>query len=251
MNVERPRPAAFSAAVLALAGLGTRFAKLSDPSDAEIRRVTARVFERPEFDESPSWIQRALDWISRHLPSGSMGGGGFAGAAGSLVGYVLMILLGLVVVAVVWVVIRGWVKRSRHDEPDVEVDEEEPERTVGEWVAEAERFEAAGEWREALRCRYRELVGRLVDRGAAPPVPGRTTGELRIDVAATAPSAAGAFDEASTIFELAWYADLPTGEAENRRLRELSDVIVKAPVTRRVDSFGDLSDFAEAQEVAA
>ncbi len=250
MNAERPHAALAGVVVLALADLGTRFAQSSDPSRAEIRRVTSKVFERSEFDESPSWIQRVLDWISRHLPSGSVGSGGFAGAAGSLIGYVLMILLVLVVVVVVAVVVRGWVRRPRPDEPEIEIDEEEPERTVGEWAAAAERFEAQGEWREALRCRYRELVGRLVDRGAVPPVPGRTTGELRIDVTATAPTAAGAFDEVSTLFELAWYADLPTGEAENRRVRELSAAIGKAPVIRGVDSI-DLSGTAEAREVAA
>lgn len=218
--------------------LGDRLHQSTTPSVEEIRQITEKVFERPEFDESPGWFQRALDWISRHLPSGSAGSGGFAGAAGELLAYALLVLLGLLVIAVVWVVVRGWVRRNRPvEEPEADIDEDEPERTVVEWRREAERFEADGAWREALRCRYRELVGRLAERGAVSPAPGRTTGELRADMAGSMPELSDEFDEISLLFELAWYADLPTGEAENQRVRALSDLVLAAPVLRRVDQF--------------
>lgn len=229
---------------------GARLAQSDAPGAGEVRRVTREVFERPEFDESPNVIQRVLDWIARHLPRGSVGGD-FTGAAGQLLTYVLFVVVALVVVAVVLLVIRGWVRRRRPAEPDVEIEEEEPERTVGEWQREAERYEAEGVWREALRCRYRELVGRLVEREAVSPVPGRTTGELRVDVADSIPTAAAAFDEVSTAFELAWYAGLPTGEAENRRVRDLSVVVLAAPIVRRTGDIGGSPDLMPSEGIAA
>ena len=53
-------------------------------------------------------------------------------------------------------------------------------RTAAQWRAEAAAHDAAGRWREALRCRYRALVAELAGRGLVEEIPGRTSGEYRI-----------------------------------------------------------------------
>lgn len=73
-----------------------------------------------------------------------------------------------------------------------------------------------------MRCRYRALVGDLIAAGLLEDVPGRTTGEYRRDVAVRAPDRSSAYDEATELFELAWYADRATGPDENRRFQELA-----------------------------
>ena len=40
------------------------------------------------------------------------------------------------------------------------------------------------------------------------------------------PASAGAFDEASTLFELAWYGDRATGAAEAARFESLADDVL-------------------------
>jgi hypothetical protein len=98
--------------------------------------------------------------------------------------------------------------------------EVEERRSVDEWEAAARRHEAAGEWKEGLRCRFRSLVERLVGRGAIPDVPGRTAGELRADVDAALPPVAADFAGAVDLFERAWYGDLPTGPEEAARFQD-------------------------------
>ena len=71
----------------------------------------------------------------------------------------------------------------------------------------------------ALRARYRQLVRTLVDRRQLPDIAGRTTGELREDLARTTPDAGEAFDTASLLFELAWYAHVPTGAEQSAQFR--------------------------------
>jgi hypothetical protein len=67
-----------------------------------------------------------------------------------------------------------------------------------------------------------------VDGGVLSSEPGRTTGELRAELAGTLPVAAGWFDEATTLFELPWYADAHTGPDERRRFAELATSVVAA-----------------------
>ncbi|MFM7068830.1 MAG: DUF4129 domain-containing protein, partial [Actinomycetes bacterium] len=67
-----------------------------------------------------------------------------------------------------------------------------------------------------------------VDRGQLPDIAGRTTGELRHDLSFTTPTAAGAFDRATTIFELAWYAELPVDASDVADLRDAAAQVLAA-----------------------
>ncbi len=99
-------------------------------------------------------------------------------------------------------------------------------RGAAEWRADAEAAERAGQWRQALRCRYRALVAELADRGLVEEVAGRTAGEYRVELATSAPSAAPSFAGATELFERAWYSGWPTGEAEAARFRGLADEVL-------------------------
>jgi hypothetical protein len=103
-------------------------------------------------------------------------------------------------------------------------------RTPREWRAEADALEAAGRWKEGLRCRYRALIAELVRRGAIPDQPGRTAGEYVSDVAGTLPAAAPALAAATELFEAAWYGDLPTGAGEAERFRRFDAQVLAARV---------------------
>ena len=72
-------------------------------------------------------------------------------------------------------------------------------------------------WRDALRARYRVLVGELAARGLIGDLVGRTTGELVADVRASAPAVVPAFAAATDIFEETWYGGATVGAAERDR----------------------------------
>jgi hypothetical protein len=198
--------------------------RFDDPTPAEVRETMRDVFQRPEFQRTKSIVERILDWISKHLSgSGEVGtGSSWGGSIANILLWVVLILLAVGLVIVVVHVVRNRTgRRSKPTKPSVVVDIEEY-RTASEWASEAEQLEAAGRWKEAIRCRYRELVARLVDAGVAAPLPGRTTGELRGDVSTRAPQVEGAFSAATGLFEGPWYADTPTGPAESDRFRSLA-----------------------------
>jgi hypothetical protein len=165
---------------------------------------------------SPTLIERVLTWIGDRL--GDVFGDLFAGGAADVLGWLLIAAaLGLVVFFALR--FTGTVqvdRRVRDAEVMVELT-----RSPTEWRAEAARLEDDGRHKEALRCLYRALVADLVGRDLIPEIPGRTAGEYVRDVAAGAPDLSSAFAAATELFELAWYAGMPTGAPECARFREL------------------------------
>jgi len=188
-------------------------------SPEEVRQLADEIVARPEFQQpEPSLIEQARDWVTRRL--GELLDAATGGGAGSVVGVIVLVAL---VVLVVWLTLRiGRTVQVDGRLPGVTV-EGVHRRSPDEWRAEAERQEAEGRWKEALRSRYRALVGELVAEGLLEDVAGRTTGELRADVDHRAPDRAESFGAATELFELAWYADRHTGPDENARFRALSD----------------------------
>lgn len=183
----------------------------------EVRQLADEILSRPEFAQpEPSLLERVRSWFEDLI--GRILEAAFAGGAGSLIGWV--VLLGAVV-AIIWFASR-WGRTVQVDRRVGVRVEEIHRRTPAEWRAEAEALEADGQWKPAMRCRYRALVGDLIAAGLLEDVPGRTTGEYRRDVAVRAPDRSSAFDEATELFELAWYADRATGPDENRRFQELA-----------------------------
>jgi hypothetical protein len=216
----------------------------------EVRRVMAR----EEFQYDKSWFDRLSDWIGRQLEkllggdgggSVSTGGSTFAGGIGSVLAWILILVAVGAVVAVIAYVVIHRVRRVRDDDgPESQV-EIEHRRSAKEWEGDAARLEAEGDWKGALRARYRHLVRTLVDRRQLPDIAGRTTGELREDLAATTPDAGDAFDTASLLFELAWYAHVPTGPEQSERFRAAAETVLAAEPSRRGDVAPSSGDTVE------
>lgn len=187
----------------------------------EIRRLADDILARPEFRQpEPSLIEQARDWAEKRI--GDILDAAFSGSAGSLVGWVvLLVAVGLIL----WSATRFTRTVQAGGRVGIEV-EGIHRRSPAQWRAEAEEHEAAGAWKEALRCRYRALVGDLVAEGVLDDVAGRTTGEFRRDVTDRAPDRSEAFSAATELFELAWYADRQTGADENARFQALAAAVV-------------------------
>ena len=202
-----------------------------DPED--VRELADDILGRDEFQPPErSLLERIGDWIEDLL--GGEGGSGAEGAeaapgtGGS--SPITVVLFVLAVAAVGYLAYHLLRHPGRRRDPEVEDPAIEVERHRGprEWVADAERAEAEGRWKDGLRCRFRALVEQLVEDRIVPELVGRTSGELRADVAAAAPGAAGAFDEAADLFDRAWYGDLPTGAAEAERFTRDAELVLAA-----------------------
>lgn len=182
--------------------------------DAEqVKRIVGEVLARPEYRLSrPSLLDRvwgwALDQLGRLLDALGAQGGALVGWA-----VVLAVLAVLMAVAV-------WFLRGVRADPDI-VDPVTGAtgRTGAGWAAEASGHEQAGRWREALRCRYRELIAELAAAGLVEEVPGRTTGEYLAALRVSLPGADPSATALTRAFEAVWYGNAPASRQDVQELR--------------------------------
>ena len=192
------------------------------PPPEEVRQRAHEILSRAEFGRHESVVERVLNWIGDQLSRFRFGLGRGPGILGDLVSVAIL----AAVVALIVVLVRAFMRRRRPPRPEPADDltiEVEAGRTASDWQSDAERLEAAGEWREAMRARYRELVRSLIEAGVLADIPGRTTGEYRSELIAARPQQGDAFRELTDLFERVWYGGAPTDAADNQRFRRLAD----------------------------
>ena len=186
-----------------------------------VRALIDDILARPELVPEPrSLRQRAQDWVLERLAEvvdALLGAG-----AGGPVGWA--VVAAVTVLAVVAAVRLS--RRLRGDPVVVAAGRVDPRRSPVDWRVDAAAHAAAGEWRAALRCRWRALVADLAGRGLVDEVPGRTAGEYRRQLAAASPAVGPDFDAATDLFEAAWYGHQPADAGHAERLRALSERVL-------------------------
>lgn len=166
------------------------------------------------------------------------------GETGAGFGQVLFIgaIIALVVTLVVLLARRWTPRRTAEgggDEDDADADEPLAARLVdhandpSSWRRRADDHRAAGRIRDAVRCRYRALVGDLARRGLLDEIPGRTSGEERAQLGELAPALRPAFDGAADLFDDAWFGDVPVSTSDDDRFQELERRVLDETARRR------------------
>lgn len=188
----------------------------------DARRAARSVLGRAEFDEPPTplleRLQEALFELVGRLLARIV-----EGATGSPIGWLVTALVAAALVALVVRFARGVTRDPAREAAGGPV----ARRAARDWRAEAAALEGAGEWRAALRCRYRALVADLAARGLVDEVPGRTAGEYRAEVAENVPLVAEPFAGATTLFERAWYGGAAVGAGDASRFRALESQVLE------------------------
>ena len=183
---------------------------------AVVHRILGGVpYRRP----AKPWLERLRDSVLDHIVRL------LAAVTGPGLGaWIVFALLAAAIAFLAWRFGRGLtVDPSRSMAPA-----EDEVRPAAAWRIEAEAHERDGEWRLALRCRYRALVADLAGRGVLEEVPGRTAGEYRLELSGALPPAAPPFAGATELFERAWYGDAPTGATDAGRFRDLADRVLES-----------------------
>ena len=190
--------------------------RATGPDPDLARRAARQILARPEFQIAPqSPIDRLRHWVIEQIARAV--GAALSGRA-TLLGAVLLVIVALVVALVV----RRFSRSLQRDAGVAGVPVTDQRRSPAEWLTEAAHCERSGDWRGALRARYRALVAELAARQLVDEVPGRTTGEYRVLVGRALPDAADPFGGATDLFEAAVYGDRPAGPEDNDAIAGLS-----------------------------
>lgn len=171
-----------------------------------------------------------------------------AAAGGGTLGTLLVIVLvAVLVAAIAWLLYRMVVDRRRADDDDGDDDVDEDlegagasdarivdaERPPDRWRRAAEEHRRAGDFREAIRCEYRALVGDLARAGIVDEIPGRTSGEERRQLAELAPGVAAEFGDAADRFDAAWFDTAPVDRADDEAFRVSATAVLAVVGARR------------------
>lgn len=202
----------------------------------------SNLYRRAADTGGDNWVARALKRIripNMRLPSPSMGPIALP-AMGALV-YIMWGLLALAVAAFLFFAIRYFVlqtERRRGVRSKALLEDDEPERTLDEWLELADRLEQEGRHREAIRCLYVACLLRYDEHRVARFDRTQTNWEhyRRISESAANPRE---FDLLTPTrdFDHVWYGYRPTGPDEVRRFRDwyqtLTSLLAKGAVAMR------------------
>lgn len=194
----------------------------TDPTASEIRQKAREILSGPQFGHHESLIERFVNWLNDLFGDLSFGVGGGSGFLGNLIGFAMIAAIVVVVVLLIRALLnqrRG--PKSDHDDDALSI-EVAAGKDASDWRSEAEQLEANGQWRDAMRARYRELVRALVEAKVLDDVPGRTTGEYQREFIAARPGGAVPFSALTELFEAVWYGGNDTDVADNERFRALA-----------------------------
>lgn len=186
-----------------------------------VHRDTSAILAEPQFRHgSPSWLASLDNSVGHFLDR--LFGALFSSDGLTVAG---LVVAGLILLLAVYLATRFATRVTR--DPGIDVRPSGPAvRRPVEWKAEAAVHEAAGEWRDAVRCHYRALVAELAERGVVEEIPGRTVREYEREVGARLPPSADLFVAASDIFELVWYGYEQSGPEQNERLKDLASGVL-------------------------
>lgn len=207
-----------------------------DPDDA--RDAACDVTAGSDVCDPPSPLEE--EPVQFDPPNTSVGGGG-----GGLGLVLVIILVALIVAALAWLA-KAWLAgRSLApgdgediDDLDEDLDEAVAERIVDHetppdrWRRSAAEHRDAGRFRDAIRCDYRGLVGDLARAGFVDEIPGRTSGEERVQITELAPHVLADFGVAADLFDEAWFNDDEVTAAHDQRFVAASSAVLGSVAAR-------------------
>lgn len=194
----------------------------------EARRLADQVLSGRGYVEAgrpPSLRDRAFDWIAEKFTDlfaslSTVGGRGWFA-------WVIIIGFAALIIFLLHRLLRnvGRVSTAKvSTDPVIAVSSD---TTATEWLAEAARAEAAGDWRAAVRCRHRSLVATLVQRDVVPSGQSHTAGEIQRIVAERRPAAGDAMQRATWLFKDTWYGWISADAASSSEFEALAAEIVR------------------------
>jgi hypothetical protein len=197
---------------------------------AEARQRAEQELAKAKYGGTPDWVTRALDRISglaeRFIELLARLAGGPV-RAGTGVNWGFLIAVGLLLAAIAIVIWRVGLPRwrKRNTAGAVEAD---PTVQPTDYRSRAEDLAAAGDWRGAVRDRFRALVRELETRTILDVRPARTALETAAGAGRHLPALAGRLWAGAEEFNAVLYGEGTAEEAAYRRMVVLDDDVTAA-----------------------
>jgi hypothetical protein len=206
--------------------------RVADPKATAEEILSNPLYTDRREREGRNWLERAgtrlgdrmLEWLQKLLPDRmpQLGGLGL-GSFGSAMTTIAWFLIGAVILLVVYFIVlnfRGVGKRKRRVGGILEDDE--PERTADQWLEQADALEAAGKYREAVRCLYLACLVRYDDGRVARFRRHETNWEhlYRIEASERNPAHID-FRSATQKFDKVWYGKIVRGPEDVAEFKEV------------------------------
>jgi hypothetical protein len=195
------------------------------PASKKTASALKDILARPEFQDKhnqpkgPTLMERLLQWIAKHL--GGLGSGLLA-AGGTALWIAVIVIAAILVLLVYWAVNRIWARMSR--EPDKAASPGAEENLSAQGLRDlAQKTAAAGDFRSALRYRFRSVVNEL----GVVDADRQTNWQLLRLVRKQHSFATKDFAELIALFEDCWYGGRTAGAEEFRRADLLATAVEK------------------------
>jgi hypothetical protein len=191
----------------------------------QARQIKASpVYRDPGVQETSNWLSRALERL-RNLRMRQMNAPNMRLPAFSLGGDILRGLMWLVILSAAGYLLFLGVKHVRWRQrlerrATALLEEEEPLRTIDEWLEIADRLEAEGRYREAVRALYLACLLRFDEALIARFDRGQTNWEhlARIEASPRLPEHIE-FREPTRLFDRVWYGKILRGKEDVQLFR--------------------------------
>lgn len=214
--------------------LHSRLIPLDIPIDIgreEARRRALEELQKAKYGGTPPWLERLLDRIFDglaqllefliRLQAGRMTQPG----GGVNWGFLAVVLILLAVIAlIIWRVgLPRW--RARRTDAELELD---PTLEALDYRQSAEASAAAGDWRGAVRDRYRAIIRELEVRTILQPRPSRTAWEAAGLASRLLPRVRDDLFAGADIFNQVMYGDKVSDPDRYQRMVQIDAVVVQA-----------------------
>lgn len=234
-ELPRLRGAAKQTAEKKLEGLVRRYDAMKTPLVQEDPAAKARaikgnsLYRDPAEGKDANWLQNSMEkfsnWIRKrtkqpNLPDVQPPAAPWLGNAITIFAWSV---LGLLILGALYLLIRHvrW-KGTLARRAKAVLEDDEPVRTLDEWLALADEHEAAGRYREAVRCLYLACLLKFDEGGVARFDRGQTNWEhlARIEASAKKPDDLN-FRSPTQHFDRVWYGHIVRGAEDVREFREV------------------------------
>jgi hypothetical protein len=181
--------------------------------------VSGRLYKGSGTRTDSNWVGNSMSKLGKLLPkfrlpeqsdskqgSSPAESGGMAPVNLSWLGPVLWVIMGLVLLGLIYYVISVFrFKAGLKRKTKTVLEEDEPERSLDEWLELANRLEAEGKFRETIRCLYLACLMRFDEAGVARFVRSETNWEHLRRIQASPKNPDLDFLALTRRFDHAWY----------------------------------------------